>query len=114
MRLVRGLEVTDESLSVDVIHEICSDGPGHYLGHEQTIRLMHSEYVYPHTADRATRAQWLEAGGLDLRERARRKAREVLRTSFPPIFPSELDQRLREAFEIRLPRGVMRAGGYPG
>ena len=113
MRLVRGLEVTDESLSVDVIHEICTDGPGHYLGHDQTIRLMNSEYYYPHTADRATRAGWLEAGGLDMRERARRQARAVLKETFPTVWDEALDQRLRDTFDIRLPRAAMVPGGYP-
>lgn len=113
MRLVRGLEVTDEALSVDVIHEICTDGPGHYLGHDQTIRLMNSEYYYPHTADRATRASWLEAGGLDMRERARQQARATLTATFPQIWDDDLDQRLRDTFDIRLPRAAMRPGGYP-
>jgi trimethylamine--corrinoid protein Co-methyltransferase len=113
MRLVRGLEVTDDSLSVDVIHDICTDGPGHYLGHEQTIHLMNTEYYYPHTADRTTRADWEAAGSLDMRERARQKAREVLKSSFPQMVPEELDQRLRSEFNILLPRKVMTAGGYP-
>jgi trimethylamine--corrinoid protein Co-methyltransferase len=113
MRLVRGLEVTDDSLSVDVIHDICTDGPGHYLGHEQTIHLMNTEYYYPHTADRTTRADWEAAGSLDMRERARQKAREVLKSSFPQMVPEELDQRLRSEFNILLPRKVMNAGGYP-
>jgi trimethylamine--corrinoid protein Co-methyltransferase len=113
MRLVRGLEVTNDSLSVDVIHEVCTDGPGHYLGHEQTLRLMNSEYYYPHTADRATRADWEAAGALDMRERARRRAREILQASFPEIVPEEVDNRLRSEFNILLPRETMRAGGYP-
>ena len=113
MRLVRGLEVTDESLSLDVIHEVCTDGPGHYLGHEQTLRLMTTEFYYPHTADRTTRADWEAAGALDMRERARRQARETLKTSFPQTVSEEIDQRLRSEFNILLPREVMRVGGYP-
>lgn len=112
MRLVRGLEVTEETLSFDVIHEVCTDGPGHYLGHEQTLRLMETEYYYPHTADRATRADWEAAGGLDMRERARRQARETLTTSFLGIVPEVVDQRLRNEFRILLPREVMRPGAY--
>jgi trimethylamine--corrinoid protein Co-methyltransferase len=112
MRLVRGLEVTDESLSVDVIHEVCTDGPGHYLGHPQTLTLMNSEFYYPHTADRATRADWEAAGALDMRERARRRAREILETSFPAVVPDEVDRRLRSEFKIHLPRQVMLPGGY--
>ena len=109
MRLVRGLEVTDDSLSVDVIHEICIDGPSHYLGHEQTLRLMNSEYYYPHTADRASRADWEARGSLDMREHARRQAREILRTHYPPPIPEAVDAELRRMFNIRLPKEDMRA-----
>ena len=35
-RTVRGVEVNDETLSIDPIREVCLNGPGHYLGHEQT------------------------------------------------------------------------------
>jgi trimethylamine--corrinoid protein Co-methyltransferase len=112
MRLVRGIEVSDATLSVEVIHEVCSDGPGHYLGHGQTLELMTSEYYYPHTADRETRARWEEAGSLDMRERARRKARERLRTHYPAVISDELDKRIRDEFNILLPREVMMAGGY--
>ncbi len=111
MRLVRGLDVTDESLSVDVIHEVCTDGPGHYLGHEQTLRLMAEEFYYPHTADRATRADWEAAGSLDMRERARRQARETLGTFFPQAIPEDVDAALRQEFDIRLPREVMGRSG---
>lgn len=109
MRLVRGLEVTEETLSLDVIHNICTEGPGHYLGHEQTIALMNSEYHFPHTADRATRQSWEEAGSLDMREKAKRKAREILKTSYPEIISAETDARIRERFRILLPRDVMHA-----
>jgi trimethylamine--corrinoid protein Co-methyltransferase len=112
MRLVRGLEVTDESLSVDVIHQVCA-GDGHYLGHPQTLSLMNNEYHYPHTADRATRQDWEAAGSPDMRERARQKARAVLKTSFPEIVPDELDRQLRDTFNILLERRSMLAGDYP-
>ncbi len=111
MRLVRGLEVTEASLSVAVIHDVCR-GEGHYLGHPQTLDLMNREYYYPHTADRATRADWEAAGALDIRERARRKARETLETHFPEVVPEAVDRRLRQEFNILLPRKVMLPGGY--
>lgn len=110
MRLVRGLEVTEAALSLDAIHEICTDGPGHYLGHAQTIQLMNSEYHYPHTADRDTRQNWEAAGSLDMRARARIKARAVLQRHYPDHISPELDQQVREHFNILLPREVMRGG----
>ena len=47
LRCVRGIEVNDDTLALEAIREVCLSGPGHYLGHEQTLRLMQSEYVYP-------------------------------------------------------------------
>lgn len=112
MRLVRGLEVNDDTLSVDVIHDVCTDGPQHFLGHEQTLRLMNDEYYYPHTADRSTRKDWEAAGSLDMRERARLKARQILQSHYPPIFSAELDAQLRNEFNILLPRQVMQVGAF--
>jgi trimethylamine--corrinoid protein Co-methyltransferase len=73
---------------------------------------MNTEYHYPHTADRATRTDWEAAGSLDMGERARRQAGEILKTFFPTIVPEEIDQRLRGEFNILLPREVMLPGGY--
>jgi trimethylamine--corrinoid protein Co-methyltransferase len=110
MRLVRGLEVSEESLSLDVIDEVCK-GEGHYLGHPQTLALMNSEYHYPHTADRASRADWLEAGGLDMRDVARRQARRTLREHWPQHLSEVVDARLRDEFNILLPEKWMRPPG---
>jgi trimethylamine--corrinoid protein Co-methyltransferase len=112
MRLVRGLEVTEETLSLDVIHDV-ANGENHYLGQPQTIELMNTEYHYPHTADRATRADWEAGGSLDMREKARRQARQTLQSFFPEVVVEEVDRRLRDEFNILLPRQVMAAGGYP-
>ncbi len=112
MRLVKGLEVTEESLSLDVIDAACR-GEGHYLGEPQTLELMMSEYYYPHTADRATRSDWEAEGGLDMRAVARRKVRERLRRDFPKILSKELDEKIRASLKILLPVEVMEDGGYP-
>lgn len=106
MRLVRGLDVNDETLSLDVIHEAVNTD-GHYLGQTQTMEIMQTEYYYPHTADRATRQDWEAAGELDMRERARRKAKDILRSSYPNTFSDDLDKQLRDEFNILLPRDIM-------
>ena len=111
MRLVRGLEVNDETLSLDVIHEAAL-GDGHYLGSAQTLAMMQSEYVYPHTADRANRENWEDAGAKDMRELARLKAGDILRAHFPDLIASEIDAQIRAEFPIRLPRSIMQPGGY--
>jgi trimethylamine--corrinoid protein Co-methyltransferase len=45
LRTVRGIEVSDETLSIDVINEVVH-GEGHFLRSEQTMELMRSEYEY--------------------------------------------------------------------
>ena len=101
MRMVRGIEVTDESLSVDVIDQVCR-GEGHFLGTQQSLALMQSEYYYPHTADRQRRADWEADGAQDMWERARRKARKILKEHRPAPIPPEIDTVIRERFEILL------------
>lgn len=110
MRMVRGIEVNDETLAVDVIDAVCR-GEGHFLGHPQTLERMNSDYYYPHTADRSSRDNWEMAGALDMRERARQRARELLAAQWPSHWRDELDARLRSEFDILLPRERMRPGG---
>ncbi len=107
MRMVRGIEVNDETLAVDVIHEVCN-GEGHYLGHAQTLDRMNTEYYYPHTGDRNARGAWEEGGAQEMCQRARQRAREVLQTHWPDHISDELDARIRAEFQILLPRGQMK------
>ncbi|GAB4432006.1 MAG: trimethylamine methyltransferase family protein [Anaerolineae bacterium] len=103
LRTVRGIEVTDETLSVDLIDRVCR-GEGHYLGSAQSLALMNSEYYYPHSSDRQRRDDWELDGSLDMRERARRKAKHLLKTHRPQRIPPEVDAAIRDKYEILLPK----------
>ncbi len=107
MRLLKGIEVTEESLSLDVIDEVCR-GPGHFLGHPQTLALMNSEYLYPALLDRDSRDDWEAKGARDIREAARARARKVLAEHWPEVIPERLDREIRQRFEILLARDAMR------
>jgi trimethylamine--corrinoid protein Co-methyltransferase len=101
MRLVRGIEVDDETLALDTIDEV---GPGgHYLMAEHTLRHMRSEFYYPSAVvDRQGRDMWQEDGGLDARERARQIARDILATHRPePLHPA-VESWIRQRFELRI------------
>jgi trimethylamine--corrinoid protein Co-methyltransferase len=102
MRMVRGIEVNDETLSVEVIDQVCR-GEGHYLGTDQSLAMMQTEYYYPHTGDRERRGDWEQAGSLDMRERARGRALEILETHEPRRLDPAVDLAVRERFEILLP-----------
>lgn len=102
MRMVRGIEVTEETLSLDVIDQVCRGGEGHFLGTQQSLELMHTEYYYPHTGDRQRREDWEAGGSLDMWQRARQKAKEILETHHPQPIPPEIDAAIRARFEILL------------
>ncbi|WP_179188791.1 trimethylamine methyltransferase family protein [Kiloniella majae] len=112
MRMVRGIEVTDQTLSVDVIHDVCTEGPNHFLGHAQTLDLMNTEYLYPQLMDRATRDDWEASGEFDLRQTAIVQAKEFLGNHWPQTFTDELDNDLRKQFNILLPKSEMQPDGF--
>ncbi len=109
-RNVRGIEVNDDTLSVEVIRDVCLNGPGHYLGHGQTLTLMQKEYIYPGVGNRMSPKEWNEAGKPDIVERAAARKREILSTHYPDHIPRDIDERIRARHDIKLPREVMEPG----
>jgi trimethylamine--corrinoid protein Co-methyltransferase len=101
MRAVRGIEVTDETLSVDLIDQVAR-GKGYYLGTKQSRKLMKTEYFYPNASDRQRRDEWENDGSLDMRQRARLKAQEILKTHKPTPIPTQIDAAIRQRFDILL------------
>ncbi len=102
-RCVRGIEVNDETLAIDQVKEVCLGGPGHYLGTDQTLARMESDYVYPTTGERMSPKEWAEKGKPDLNKTAIARKEEILATRSAARFDPELDKRLRKAFNIHLP-----------
>ena len=109
-RNVRGIEVNDETLSFEVIKDVCVNGPGHYLGNEQTLALMQKEYVYPHIGNRMSPKEWVEAGKPDIVQKAAARKREILSTYYPDYLPRAIDDAIRAKHDIKLPRHVMEPG----
>ncbi len=103
MRCVRGIEVTEDSVSVDVIRETCLSGPGHYLGSDQTLSLMQTEYVYPMLGDRTSPKEWDEIGKPDLIQMAIARKDAILSKPSAAQFSPEVDKAIREVFNIHLP-----------
>src|SRR5450631_782973 len=107
-RTIKGIDVSDESLSLETIRNVCLKGPGHYLGSEQTLKLMQKEYVYPSVGDRSSPNEWLEQGRPTVVDRAARKLASILASHYPTHIPESVDAAIRERLPIRLARAAMR------
>jgi trimethylamine--corrinoid protein Co-methyltransferase len=108
-RLVRGIEVTHETLSLETIKKAVS-GSGHYLDHPQTLELMQTEYLYPALADRQSPGAWEDSGKNDIYQLAHRRVGEILSSHYPEYIDPKADARIRQHFPIRLGRKDMQAG----
>jgi trimethylamine--corrinoid protein Co-methyltransferase len=108
-RLLRGIEVTDETLSYEVIKDAVF-GTGHFLNQPQTLELMQTEFLYPEVADRRTAGEWEASGKEDVYELAHRKVKQILSSHYPEYIDPAADARIRDKFPIRLRNKDMRPG----
>ena len=108
-RSLRGIEVNDETLSYEVIERTVL-GPNHYLGAEQTLSLMQTEYLYPKLGDRSSLADWEYRGAPDLMALAGARVREIMGGHYPAHLDAARDAALRTRYDIRLPAELMVPG----
>ncbi len=101
MRAVRGIEVNDETLALEVIDRV---GPGgHHLLDDHTLRFMRTEHYYPSTVfDRQERELWQQAGSSNAWERAKEVTRHLLATHQPQPLDPYVDGWIRDRFKIML------------
>ncbi len=99
LRCVRGIEVDEDTVSLETMREVCLGGPGHYLGSDQTLRMMQTEYTYPVLGNRMSPKEWDEAQRPEILTEARARVERILSEARIQV-PAELDLRVREEFRI--------------
>lgn len=109
LRVVRGIEVNEDTLSFDVIQDTVY-GAGHFLGHPQTLSLMKTEFLYPSLSDRRDTTSWELDGSPTIYVQAHERVKELLRGHYPEYIPRAVDRKIREHFDIRLKVEEMRRG----
>ncbi len=93
---LRGVEVSDESLAVDVIGQV---GPeGHFLTQEHTRQHFREAWT-PELLDRTDHKTWQAAGSKTLGERAAARVEEILSDHQPEPLPTGVRQELRSIVE---------------
>ena len=104
MRITRGIEVNEKTLSLEDIKDVCFGNKGHYLGSARTLEVMQTEYLYPELGDRLSPDDWNDAQRPDPVRLAIQKSRDLLNSDYPDHVSDEVDRQIRERFPIRLSR----------
>ena len=91
-KLFAGVEVTPETLAVDVVRDV---GPGgDFLSHRQTAKQVRKAQWRPTILNRQGHVRWQEEGGLDLKEKARLKALKLLAEHEPAPLDEAMAARI--------------------
>lgn len=95
-KIAGGIEVSDETLALDVIRKV---GPGGtYLAEKHTRRHMKDLWA-PGVWDRAPYDAWLASGKRGALEKAEERAREILATHAPEALAGDVRAELRRLVE---------------
>jgi trimethylamine--corrinoid protein Co-methyltransferase len=95
-RIARGIEVTPETLALDVIDSV---GPGgHFLAEDHTRKHYRSQSWFPSLMDRTRRQDWEKSGGRTMGDRAQEKLDRLL-TGHAPV---PLDQGVQAQIDAIL------------
>jgi trimethylamine--corrinoid protein Co-methyltransferase len=99
LRCVRGIDVTEDNTSIEAMKAVCVGGPGHYLGSEQTLELMQTEYIYPALGNRMSPKEWNEANRPILIDQAIKRKNAILEQARIQIDPA-IDAAIRKDYKI--------------
>jgi trimethylamine--corrinoid protein Co-methyltransferase len=84
---VRGVEITDETLALDLIDEVGPDG--HFIDSDHTYEHFRERW-YPNLFDRDNYEGWLAQGGQTLAERAATRVEDILANHRPEPLPDDV------------------------
>jgi len=94
--LIRPLEIDEETLGLDLIHE---QGPeGHYIETDHTMAHFRKLW-YPDLFERADYETWRADGSRSLGERAVERVAEILSSHEPKPLPKDVAQKVRAIVE---------------
>jgi trimethylamine--corrinoid protein Co-methyltransferase len=93
---MKGLEVNEETLALDVIEKVGPDGD--FLGNLHTRKHFKEDW-YPTLFDRHNYDGWVAAGSKTLRQRAREKALQLLESHKPEPLPAEVQKKVDQIVE---------------
>ena len=99
LRAVRGIEVNEDTLALDIIDQV---GPGgHYLLEDHTIGYMRSEHYFPSAVfNHQGRDDWALARSTNAWDRAKDIVQRILAEHKPQPIDHAADPWIRERFSL--------------
>jgi trimethylamine--corrinoid protein Co-methyltransferase len=95
-RVLRGIEVNDKTLAVDLIEQV---GPGgNFLTEAHTVMNMLDEFYEPNLADRTLYEEWISSGRQTIKDRARQKLHDLMSSHNPSYLTAEQKKQIRSRF----------------
>jgi len=107
--LLRGVNVSDDHLALDLIEKI---GPGgHFLGEEHTMAHFRDELYFPRTLNRKNFDAWKIDGELTFGEAANREVKLLLESHRPGRLEPEIEAGIKQIVEKRDQEVTTQRGG---
>jgi trimethylamine--corrinoid protein Co-methyltransferase len=92
-RIVRGFEVNDETLAIDVIKSV---GPGkHFLTNLHTLKHLEKEVYITKLFDRSSEVRWIKTGRKKVRTVAKERVKRILAEHEAKSLPPEVQEKIR-------------------
>jgi trimethylamine--corrinoid protein Co-methyltransferase len=108
-RIVEGFTVSDETIGLDVIKEVGSNGT--FLNTKQTRTMWKTEDYVPKIFDKTSYQEWINSGKKTVIDRAKERYEEILATYKPIPVTSEqdkeIDRILKEATQYYKKKGLI-------
>jgi len=94
-RAVRGIDIDEEKLAVDVIIKVAKES-ANFLQQKHTLQHFQSEHFMPKLVSRAARSRWEKMGSKSIVEVAREKVKKILTEHQPPRIEEDAEKKLEE------------------
>ena len=91
-RYLQGLEISEETLALDLIDEVGPDG--HFLETKHTLRHVREDWC-PTVFDRLNYHQWAANGATKLQQKANQKVRDILESHRAEPLPNDAIEAIR-------------------
>jgi trimethylamine--corrinoid protein Co-methyltransferase len=103
-RVMRGIEISDEALMLDLIDRV---GPGgDFLSTKETARRCRTEIWNPTLLDRSAWVIWEGTGSRTMQDRIKARLRQILSTHEPPPLPDGAAARIDAILAAAEARGA--------